>query len=87
VDWAPAEGEGDKILFIFAGGTLSADQLAAIRLASDELRSYAFHALADAHAMLIPRLARRLAVALDAYRSRETRYVEHGATPAGPLPN
>jgi 8-oxo-dGTP pyrophosphatase MutT (NUDIX family) len=81
VDWAPTQGEGDKILFIFAGGTLSADQLAAIRLAPDELRSYGFHDLADADALLIPRLSRRLAVALDAYRARETRYVEQGATP------
>lgn len=32
VDWAPAEAEGDKILFIFDGGTLTADQLSAIRL-------------------------------------------------------
>jgi ADP-ribose pyrophosphatase YjhB (NUDIX family) len=87
VDWAPAESEGDKILFIFAGGTLSSDQLAAIRLAPDELRSYDFRDLAGADAVLIPRLARRLAVALDAYRTGKTRYIEHGATPAASLPN
>jgi ADP-ribose pyrophosphatase YjhB (NUDIX family) len=41
VDWAPAEHEGDKLLFIFDGGTLDAEQLAAIRLQPAELRSYA----------------------------------------------
>src|SRR5215203_5949595 len=59
VDWAPVESEGDKVLFVFAGGTLSPDQLAAIRLDPDELRSHAFHDLAGADAILIPRLARR----------------------------
>lgn len=87
VDWAPAEKEGDKLLFIFAGGVLSADQLAAIRLQADELRSYEFRDLAGADAILIPRLARRLAVALDAYRTGQTRYIEHGAMPAASLPN
>lgn len=86
VDWAPAEKEGDKLLFIFAGGTLTSDKLAAIHLQADELRSYEFRDLADADAILIPRLARRLAVALDAYRTGETRYIEHGVVPAAPLP-
>ena len=74
-------------MFIFAAGTLNANQLAAIRLAPDELRSYDFCDLAGADAILIPRLARRLAVALDAYRTGQTRYIEHGAAPAAPLPN
>jgi 8-oxo-dGTP pyrophosphatase MutT (NUDIX family) len=87
VDWAPADSEGDKILFIFAGGTLSPQQLAAVRLAPDELRSFNFRDLAGANAILIPRLARRLTAALDAYRSGQPRYIEHGTTPALPLPN
>src|SRR5699024_6407182 len=66
VDWAPAEAEGDKILFIFDGGTLTADQLSAIRLQPSELVEYAFHDLTQADELLIPRLARRLAQALDA---------------------
>ena len=48
VDWAPAEHEGDKILFLFDGGRLAAEQLAAIRLDPGELRSYAFHDLTAA---------------------------------------
>lgn len=31
-DWAPAEAEGDKILFLFDGGVLARDELDAIRL-------------------------------------------------------
>src|SRR5438270_14050650 len=31
-DWAPQPDEGDKLLFIFDGGTLTAEQLAAVRL-------------------------------------------------------
>jgi len=87
IDWAPAEKEGDKLLFVFAGGALNADQLAAIRLQTDELRSYDFRDIAGADAILIPRLARRLAAALDAYRTGQTCYLEHGGTPAAPLPN
>lgn len=87
VDWAPAEQEGDKLLFIFDGGTLDAEQLAAIQLQPAELRSYAFQDLAGADALLIPRLARRLAVALDARRTGTPRYLEHGATPSAALPN
>ena len=87
VDWAPAEHEGDKLLFIFDGGTLAAEQLAAIRLQPAELRSYAFHDLATADALLIPRLARRLAAALDARRAGLPRYLEHGTTPSATLPN
>lgn len=82
VDWAPAEHEGDKLLFIFDGGTLDAEQLAAIQLQPAELRSYAFYDLASADALLIPRLARRLAAALEARRAGLPRYLEHGATPS-----
>jgi ADP-ribose pyrophosphatase YjhB (NUDIX family) len=87
VDWAPAEFEGDKLLFIFAGGTLSSDQLDTIHLGADELRSYDFRGLTEAEAILIPRLARRLSVALDAHRTGRTRYIEHGSAPSASLPN
>jgi 8-oxo-dGTP diphosphatase len=36
-DWVPHPGEGDKLLLIFDGGTLTADQLDGIRLQADEL--------------------------------------------------
>ncbi|MGH3807720.1 MAG: NUDIX domain-containing protein [Pseudonocardiaceae bacterium] len=42
-DWAPHPDEGDKLLLIFDGGTLTAAQLNGIRLQADELASYDFH--------------------------------------------
>jgi hypothetical protein len=47
-DWAPHPDEGDKLLLIFDGGTLTADQLDGIRLRADELASYAFRDPAEA---------------------------------------
>jgi 8-oxo-dGTP diphosphatase len=86
VDWAPADAEGDKLLFVFDGGTLAPDYLAAIHLDRTELAAHAFHDLTTAGELLIPRLARRLTAALDAHRTGHPRYLEHG-TPAAPLPN
>lgn len=77
VDWAPTDRDGDKLLFVFAGGTLPADQLAPIRLPADEFRSYAFGDPADP---ADPRLTRRLT----AHRTGATRYLENGAPAARP---
>ena len=78
VDWAPHPAEGDKLLFVFDGKTLTADQQAAIRLPPDELVEYAYRELADATTLLIPRLARRIAAAVQAHTTGRTRYLEHG---------
>jgi len=86
VDWAPTDAEGDKLLFIFDGGTLAPDDLAAIHLDTTELATHAFHDLTTAGHLLIPRLARRLSAALDAHRTSRPRYLEHG-TPVASLPN
>ena len=40
-DWAPHPEEGDKLLLVFDGGTLTAEQIGAIQLQADELASYA----------------------------------------------
>ncbi len=77
VDWAPHNGD-DRILFVFAGGTLSAAEQAAIRLQESELKSYEFVMPQEAVQRLIPRLARRVGEALKAWESGETRYLEHG---------
>jgi 8-oxo-dGTP pyrophosphatase MutT (NUDIX family) len=78
VDWAPHPDEGDKLLFIFDGGTLTADQLDRIRLQADELASYRFRDPAKAAALLIPRLDRRVAAAIDAHQANRTTYLECG---------
>jgi 8-oxo-dGTP diphosphatase len=78
VDWAPHPVLGDRVLFVFDGGTLDAAQLAAISLQVEELASYALVAPDDIGARLIPRLARRVTAALTARASGTTSYLEHG---------
>jgi hypothetical protein len=77
-DWAPYPGEGDKLLFVFNGGTLTAEQIAAIHLQADELAAYAFHNPAETTALLIPRLGRRVAAAVSAHQAGRTAYLEYG---------
>jgi 8-oxo-dGTP diphosphatase len=77
-DWAPHPDEGDKLLLIFDGGTLTADQTDGIRLQADELASYAFRDPAEAVTLLIPRLGRRVAAAIDAHQAGRTTYLECG---------
>lgn len=81
VDWAPSEGEGDKILFVFDGGELSAQQLAAIRVDGTEIDRYAYHHRYELDDLLIPRLARRVRAAIEAKADGGTVYLEHGGRP------
>jgi 8-oxo-dGTP diphosphatase len=83
VDWAPIEGEGDKILFVFDGGTLTANETTAIRLDSMELAAYEFVDVGALTDRLIPRLARRLAAAVNARKAGRTQYLEHGHVMGG----
>ena len=78
VDWAPNEREGDKILFVFDGGELTAAQLAAIRVDGVEIDRFAYHPRADLDTLLIPRLARRVHAAIEAKANTATVYLEHG---------
>jgi 8-oxo-dGTP diphosphatase len=77
-DWAPSEAEGDKILFVFDGGELGTDQVDQIILPTKELSDWSFHDEDRLTTVLIPRLARRVAEAVDAKRSKGTKYLEHG---------
>jgi 8-oxo-dGTP pyrophosphatase MutT (NUDIX family) len=77
-DWAPHPEEGDKLLLVFDGGTLAAEQIGAIRLQTDELASYAFHDPAAAMTLLIPRLGRRVAATIEAHQTGRTTYLENG---------
>ncbi|MFD3512574.1 NUDIX domain-containing protein [Streptomyces sp. NPDC058657] len=78
VDWAPSPSEGDKVLYIFDGGTLTPEVEAQIRLPAEELRTYGYHPLADVGARTIPRLARRIQAAAAARRDGRVSYLEHG---------
>ncbi|HWG24644.1 MAG TPA: NUDIX hydrolase, partial [Actinospica sp.] len=66
------------ILFVFDGGELTAEQLAAIRVDGVEIDRYAYHHLTELDSLLIPRLARRVHAAIEAEAKSETMYLEHG---------
>lgn len=79
VDWAPHPAEGDKLLFIFEGGELSQQQVAAIHVDGDEISEFAFRERGELDGLLIARLSRRVHAALDARASGRAMYLEHGA--------
>jgi 8-oxo-dGTP diphosphatase len=81
VDWAPSQSEGDKILFVFDGGLLIPQDAEQIVLPADELSTCAFHAPEALPDVLIDRLARRVAAAVQARQQGTVRYLEHGAMP------
>ncbi|MFF7991705.1 NUDIX domain-containing protein [Kitasatospora xanthocidica] len=79
-DWAPHPTEGDKLLFVFDGGVLPADELDLITVDQVEIGEYAFHTTDQLDVLLIPRLARRIHAACAARTQSATVYLEHGAT-------
>lgn len=85
VDWAPTPGEGDKLLYLFDGGLLSADHSERIELQADELLGYDFHHAEQVSKLTIPRLARRIAAGIQARTSGLTAYLEHGEPPTADL--
>jgi 8-oxo-dGTP diphosphatase len=78
VDWAPHPDEGDKVLFLFDGGRLSNDQLAAIAFRDGEIGEFAFIDDDQLDDLTIPRLARRIRATMDARRQHQSTYLEHG---------
>lgn len=81
VDWAPHPDEGDKLLFIFDGGSLTDEQLGAVGFRDGEVAEYTFAAPADIHQLSVPRLARRLHATLSAHAQRRPAYLENGTPP------
>jgi 8-oxo-dGTP pyrophosphatase MutT (NUDIX family) len=77
VDWAPHVDEGDKVLYIFDCGELGDDENR-IQLAGDELDQWTWVPVGQLPDYVIPRLARRLASAHQAYAARTPVYLEHG---------
>ena len=80
VDWAPHPAEGDKLLFIFDGGTMTDADAAALTPDGVEIAEIRFHPEADLDGRMPDRLTRRLRLAAEAARREDTIYAEHGAT-------
>lgn len=80
VDWAPNNGEGDKILYVFDCGALGADEKG-IDLDGDELDHWEWVPVDRLEERVIPRLARRIKSAYEAYSSHSALYLEHGTPP------
>ncbi len=76
VDWAPQDGVGDKLLFVFDGGLLPDET--SIRLDPAELSEYRWWPASDLSRALPDRQARRVAAALRARAAGLPLYLEHG---------
>jgi ADP-ribose pyrophosphatase len=70
VDWAPSDGDGDKLLFLFACAPVDP---ATIRVDGAEVDEWRWVALADLDDYVIDRLARRIRSVADGHA-----YLEHG---------
>jgi 8-oxo-dGTP diphosphatase len=85
VDWAPHVDEGDKILYIFGCGDLGVDEQH-IQLGSDELDQWEWVPVDQVAEYVIPRLARRLSNAYQAYTTGTSIYLENGQPALTPQP-
>jgi 8-oxo-dGTP diphosphatase len=78
VDWAPHPNEGDKLLFVFDGGTMTDAEAAALTPDGEEIAEIRFHPVDDLFGRMPDRLARRLNLAAEAARHGVFLYAEHG---------
>jgi ADP-ribose pyrophosphatase YjhB (NUDIX family) len=78
VDWAPADGEGDKILFVFAASGLEPVDVPGVAFPDAEITDARFITASELDQYVPDRLARRLRTALCAYEQRASVYAEHG---------
>lgn len=78
VDWAPSESEGDKILFVFDGGTIALGTMDYLTLPRHELEEFAFQPPEAFDDLMPARLARRLRAAITARNPDAVQYLEHG---------
>jgi ADP-ribose pyrophosphatase YjhB (NUDIX family) len=81
VDWAPADSEGDKILFIFNGGKLPEAAQSQIQFTDGELTEWRFVHSRDLDPYVPARLARRIHTAILAQSRGRSVYAEHGIEP------
>lgn len=74
-DWAPHPAEGDKLLFIFRGGTLDQADVDRFRLEPTEISEVRFFSVDELSSVMPARLARRVG---EAARHDVATYLEHG---------
>ncbi|MFI2486894.1 NUDIX domain-containing protein [Promicromonospora kroppenstedtii] len=85
VDHVPAAaGRTEALVLVYDGGRLTGQQTAAIRLAEDELRSWAWCTVDEARERMRPLVARRIAAALRAITEGGVAELENGHPIAGP---
>lgn len=81
-DWIEPHGPwDDTLVFVFDGGTLSADQVAALRITDEELTGFRFCTRDEAAHLLRPYVWQRAANALDALPGGRARYFHRATTP------
>lgn len=78
VDWAPADSEGDKLLFVFDGGMLTAELHGTIAFGDGELSASRFVTADELDQYVPARLSRRIRTAIEARTSGRAAYAEHG---------
>ena len=79
VDWVSPHGPwDDSLMFIFDAGTLTAEQIASLRLTNSELAAYEFCTPEQAQQRLRPYVWQRVHAALRALKSRRTAYLHDG---------
>jgi ADP-ribose pyrophosphatase YjhB (NUDIX family) len=82
VDWAPQPGEGDKLLFIFAGEGVAQKDTQHLVLQPDEVAEVRFVALDELPNLTIDRLVKRIRNAARGFSSQgNDPYLEHGLPP------
>jgi Tetratricopeptide repeat len=81
VDWAPNDGEGDKILYVFDCGEVGGTSQ--IKLRDGEIDLWKWVPIGEVADYAILRLARRLTRAYEARQSDNFLYLEHGVPTLG----
>jgi len=83
VDWVPSRPERPEgLIVVYDGGVLSAEEIAAIAVADEELAGFAFVPTDEVPALVTPLLARRIAACLAAADAGTVAALENGSPTA-----
>ena len=79
LDYVSRRGNlSEGLQFVFAGGRLMQEQIAAITLPLEELSTFHFTPLAEAITQVSPRMGKRLPYCFQAFQEQTTIYLEEG---------